>query len=179
MSTFSFRSLCLIALLVCLPVSFAHAGKLSVVINGKSKHINSSYDWNEANYGFGLEYGFSTQSRWKKTLMANGFRDSTNNMSYMAGGGFHRRLLASDKLAGLYVDLGVNAFLMTREDYHNNKPFPGILPSLCIGNDVMGFNMTYLPKVAVQAMIDTEIVDPTISGVFFIQFKISIDQILP
>jgi hypothetical protein len=171
-------TLCLL-FVALLPASFANAGNLSAVINGKSKHINSSYDWNEANYGFGLEYGFASNSRWKTSFMVNCFRDSTNSMTYMTGGGLHRRLFESEKMAGLYLDLGLNAFLMTREDYNNNKPFPGLLPSVSVGNSIMGFNMTYLPKKAVQELLNADLVDPTIRGVFFVQFKISVDRLLP
>ena len=46
--------------------------------------------------------------------MANGFRDSTDNMSYMAGAGLHRRIFETHKLAGFYVYAGLNAFVMTR-----------------------------------------------------------------
>jgi hypothetical protein len=66
---------------------------------------------------------------------------------------------------------------MTREDVDNNKPFPGILPSVNVGNRYAGFNLTYLPKQAVEEMVDAEIVDPTLSGIIFIQFKIGLSQL--
>ena len=173
------RVISLVALLTALPMSSAMAGKLSAVINGKSYHVNSTYKWNEDNYGLGAEYEFASKSRWKKTAMANGFRDSNNTMSYMAGAGLHRRLFETDRLSGFYIDAGINAFVMTREDVNNNKPFPGVLPSLSFGNRVAGFNVTYLPKQAVQDMVNAEMVDPTISGILFVQFKIDIGQLLP
>ena len=37
----------------------AFAGKFSAVVNGRSYHINSSYQWNEDNYGFGVEHEFA------------------------------------------------------------------------------------------------------------------------
>ena len=111
--------------------------------------------------------------------MANGFRDSNDEMSYMAGAGLHRRLFESERLAGLYFDVGLNAFLMTRKDVNDNRPFPGILPSLTVGNRHMGFNLTYLPKKAVQDVLKANMTDPTISGILFLQFKISIDRLLP
>src|SRR5210317_1496586 len=155
------------------------AGKFSAVVNGKSYHFNSRYDWNENNYGFGLEHEFTQRSAWKTTAMANGFRDSTNNMSYMAGAGLHRRIYETDKLAGFYIYAGVNAFLMTRDDVNDSKPFPGLLPSISIGNDKVGFNLTYMPKKAVEATTDSIMVDPTLSGILFLQFKVSMDQLLP
>ena len=165
--------------LVVAPTSSAIAGKLSAVINGKSYHVDSSYAWNENNVGLGVEYQFSSQSRWKTVTMVNGFRDSNDEMSYMAGAGLHRRLVESERMAGLYFDVGLNAFLMTRKDVNNNRPFPGILPSLTVGNRHMGFNLTYLPKQAVQDMLKADMVDPTIDGILFVQFKISLDRLLP
>ncbi len=111
--------------------------------------------------------------------MANGFRDSTNNMSYMAGAGLHRRIYETDELAGFYIYAGLNAFVMTREDVNGNKPFPGILPSVSIGNDKVGLNLTYLPKKAVEKTTGSGMVDPTLSGILFLQFKVSMDQLLP
>jgi hypothetical protein len=167
-----------VALLTALPTSSAMAGELSAVINGKSYHVNSTYDWNEDNYGLGAEYEFTSKSRWKKTAMVNGFRDSNKSMSYMAGAGLHRRLFETDRLSGFYVDAGINAFIMTREDVRNNKPFPGMLPSLSVGNQYIGFNLTYLPKKAVQDIIHADMADPTISGIVFLQFKVRISQFL-
>ena len=155
------------------------AGKFNAVVNGKSHHFNSTYDWNEDNYGFGIEHQFEQKSAWRTIAMANGFRDSTDNMSYMAGAGLHRRLYETHKLAGFYVYAGLNAFVMTRADVNGSKPFPGILPSISIGNDKVGFNLTYMPKKAVEATTDSMMVDPTLSGILFLQFKVSMDQLLP
>lgn len=168
-----------IILLATVPATTAVAGDLSVVINGRSHHFDSSYDWNENNYGLGFEYRLETTSRWKKIVMANGFRDSVNKMSYMAGAGLHRRLLETHRLSGFYIDAGINAFLMTRKDFNDNKPFPGVLPSLSFGNRYGGFNLTYLPAKAIQDMVNANFVDPTISGILFVQFKLSISQLLP
>jgi hypothetical protein len=177
MKTSKISLFALILLFTSLPVSTALAGDLSLVLNGKSYHVNSSYDWNEDNAGVGLEYQFATESRWKKSVMANGFRDSNDTMSYMAGVGLHRRLVQSERFAGFYFDAGLSAFLMTREDVDDNKPFPGVLPSVAFGNRYAGFNLTYLPKQAVEKMVNAEFVDPTISGIVFMQFKVGISQL--
>lgn len=179
MSQARIASVLLFVLIVVAPTSSAIADKLSVVVNGISYHVDSSYDWNEANYGLGFEYQLSSQSRWKTITMVNGFRDSNDEMSYMAGAGLHRRLVESERLAGFYLDVGLNAFLMTRKDVNDNRPFPGILPSLTIGNRHMGVNLTYLPKKAVQDVLKADMADPTISGIVFMQFKVSIDRLLP
>jgi hypothetical protein len=167
------------SLLLVLSASPALAGTLSAVVNGKSHHFNSTYDWNEDNYGFGIEHQFEQKSAWRTIAMANGFRDSTDNMSYMAGAGIHRRLYETHKLAGFYVYAGLNAFIMTRDDVNGSKPFPGILPSISIGNDKIGFNLTYMPKKAVEEATNSMMVDPTLSGILFLQFKVSMDQLLP
>lgn len=167
------------ASLLALLSSPAFAGKFSAVVNGKSYHFDSSYQWNENNYGFGLEHQFTQQSAWRTIAMANAFRDSTDNMSYMAGAGLHRRIFETDKLAGFYVYAGVNAFLMTRDDVDGSKPFPGILPSVSIGNDKVGMNLTYMPQQAIEEVTNSKVLDPTLSGILFLQFKISLDQLLP
>ena len=151
------------------------AGEFSAVINGKSFHLGASEDWNEDNFGLGLEYQFDSETRWKSRLMANGFRDSNDQMSYMAGGGFHRELYSTDRFKGFYVDAGINAFLMTRKDVNDNRPFPGVLPSVTFGNDHVGMNLTYLPKKAVEEIYDQQMTDRSMSGIVFLQFKFSID----
>ena len=171
--------LIVVATLLSLSSAPAFAGKFSAVVNGKSYHFNSSYQWNENNYGFGVEHEFTQKSAWRKVAMANGFRDSTNNMSYMAGAGLHRRIYETDELAGFYIYAGLNAFVMTREDVNGNRPFPGILPSISIGNDKVGLNLTYMPKKAVEEATNSGMVDPTLSGILFLQFKVSMDQLLP
>lgn len=159
--------------------SIALADGASAILNGRSFHLDSSYDWNENNAGAGFEYDFNSGSVWRKTVMANAFRDSTDNMSYMAGAGIHRRLYETHHLSGFYVDAGINAFLMVRDDVGNSKPFPGLLPSVTVGNDVLGFNLTYLPRAAVESTTRSTMVDPTISGILFLQFKVSMDALLP
>jgi len=171
-------------LLALLAFSFAPTptladGKFSAVVSGRSYHFDSTYDWNEDNYGLGIEHEFAQKSAWKKIAMVNGFRDSTDNMSYMAGAGLQRRIYETDKLAGFYIYAGLNAFLMTRDDVDGGRPFPGILPSISIGNRKAGMNLTYLPRRALEATLDAHVVDPTLSGLLFLQFKVSLDQLTP
>jgi hypothetical protein len=171
--------LCIVAFLVALPTSPALAGKFNAVVNGRSYHFNSSYDWNENNFGLGIEHEFDSNSKWRTMVMANAFRDSTDNMTYMAGGGLHRRLYETERLSGFYVQAGLTAFVMTRDDVDKSKPFPGILPSISIGNDKVGFNLTYLPRKAIEVTTSSNIVDKSISGILFVQFKVSLDLLLP
>ena len=166
-------TLLVVALMVS--ASTALAGEFSAVVNGRSIHLGSSEDWNENNLGLGVEYEFASQSRWRTRLMANGFQDSNETMSYMAGGGLHRNLFATDRLRGFYVDAGLNAFFMTREDVDDGRPFPGILPSLTVGNRYLGLNLTYLPKQAVEKFTATRMQDQSTSGIIFLQFKFSMN----
>lgn len=166
-----------IAALVASPQS--HAGTTSLVINGRSYHLGSSHDWNENNLGLGIEFQFEQTGAWRKTAMANGFRDSSDSMSYMAGFGLHRRLYETERLAGFHVYAGLNAFLMTREDVNDNRPFPGVLPSLSIGNRKVGVNLTYLPKVAVEEITRARMTDEDTSGIVFMQLRISLSELLP
>ena len=170
--------LCMAALLLFISSAPAHAGKLHLVLNGKSFHIDSDYGWNENNYGFGVEYEFNSRSRWIKVAMANGFRDSQDNISYMAGAGLHRRLLVTERFANLYLDAGINVFFMTRQDIDNNRPFPGLLPSVTLGNRYAGINLSYVPKQAMHRFAKANMVDPNIDGVFFLQVKFRLDSLL-
>ena len=167
------------ALISCLLTAPADAGSLSAVINGRSYHVDASKDWNENNFGFGLEYRFDSTSKWRSTILANGFKDSEDRMSYMAGGSLQRRLVDSERLGGLYLDAGVTGFLMTRHDVNDNRPFPGILPTVSVGNRHVGFNLTYLPESAVSHATNSRMSDPTVKGIFFLQMKIELDRFLP
>lgn len=168
----------LLTLLMVVPMSSVSAGEMSAVFNGRSLHLGASDEWNENNVGLGVEYLFASQSRWKPLLMANGFRDSNDEMSYMAGGGLYRNLYATDRLKGFYVDAGINAFLMTRDDVNDNRPFFGALPSVAVGNRYMGLNITYLPKRAVEKLHGATMRDESISGIVFLQFKVNVSQML-
>ncbi len=159
-------------------VAPAHSGELSAVINGKSFHLNASEEWNENNLGVGVEYQFASESRWKTIVMANGFRDSSNNSTFMAGAGLHRNLFASERLQGFYIDAGINAFVMTRDDVDDNRPFPGALPSLTIGTRHMGFNLSYLPRKAVEKLYDAHMADEGITGIIYVQFKLNVSSLL-
>jgi hypothetical protein len=173
------RARLILGCLLSLLAPIAIAGELSAVLNGRSIHIGAAEKWNENNLGLGVEYQFTSESRWKKILLASGFRDSNQSMSYMAGAGLHRTLFDTPRLGDLYVDVGINAFLMTREDVNGNRPFPGVLPSLTIGNRYAGVNVTYLPVQAVERLTGARMADESVSGIVFLQFKVSVNRLLP
>lgn len=145
----------------------------SVVVNGKAIHVNASKDWNEDNWGLGVEREFGGQSRWVKLALANGFVDSANAMSYMAGGGLKRRFRwPTSSSTDLFVDLGVVGFVMTRQDVNHNEPFPGVLPAMTVGTHKIAINLTYLPGSVMERTTHVSRDDPTVSGVVFLQLKL-------
>jgi palmitoyl transferase len=165
------KSICISAMLLCAFAGTAAAGQLDLVVNGRSYHVNSEYDWNENNYGLGLEYQFDTSSRWIWSINGNAFMDSQDNISYMAGGGLKRRLFQSERPAAYYFDIGLNAFVMSRADFNDYLPFPGVLPTLSFGMKNVGFNVSYVPETVVRDIAQAKVLDPNVGGVFFLQFK--------
>jgi hypothetical protein len=157
-------------------LSIAHSataqsnGAWDVVLNGRAVHVNATRKWNEENWGLGFEREFATASPWVKVALANGFKDSMDNPSYMAGAGIKRRFhLRSENF---YVDVGGIAFVMTRENVKHNEPFPGILPAATIGFKRVAVNLTYLPESAADRVTSSRRHDPTMQGVFFLQLKL-------
>lgn len=141
-----------------------------IVLNGRAIHLNAEQQWNEDNWGLGLEREFNTEGRWIRVALANGFKDSVGEPSYMAGGGVKRRFrVVSDNF---YVDIGVVGFLMTREDVNGNKPFPGALPALTIGGKRIALNITYMPDAVVDRITHANLQDPKMEGVLFLQLKL-------
>jgi hypothetical protein len=143
----------------------------NVVLNGRALHIDAAADWNEANWGLGLEREFDSGGRWVKVALANGFKDSLGEPSYMAGGGLKRRFRPMSN--ELYVDLGAVAFLMTREDVNGSRPFPGILPAMTVGSRRVALNLTYLPQHAVNELTRANKRDPSMNGILFLQIKLN------
>src|SRR5688572_8160474 len=141
-----------------------------VVVNGRAVHLNAARDWNEDNWGLGLEREFASQGRWIKVALVNAFTDSMDNPSYMAGGGLKRRFRPGSR--DFYVDVGGVAFLMTRENVNRNQPFPGLLPAATFGFKRVALNVTYMPESVVDRVTSSKKHDPTMEGVFFLQLKL-------
>jgi hypothetical protein len=140
------------------------------VLNGRAVHMNATHDWNEDNWGLGIEREFASSSPWIKVALANGFQDSVGEPSYMVGGGIKRRFfLRSDDF---YVDLGGVAFLMTREQVNGNQPFPGVLPAATFGFKRVAVNLTYMPEAVADRVTSSKKHDPSMEGVFFLQLKL-------
>jgi hypothetical protein len=146
------------------------AGAWDVVVNGRAVHMNAAREWNEDNWGLGLEREFASRSPWIKLALVNAFTDSMDNPSYMAGGGLKRRFRPGS--GAFYVDVGGVAFLMTRQNVNRNQPFPGVLPTATFGFKRVALNVTYMPETVVDRVTNSKRHDPTMEGVFFLQLKI-------
>ncbi len=147
------------------PISPVAAGELSILVNGIALHSEkpAGPELNERNWGTGLQYDFNkTRGNWVPFVAASGFLDSFKNPSYYLGGGALRRWQLTKKY---HFDAGVIAFFMTRQDYLNGNPFPGILPAFSFGNERLSLNVTYVPKI-----------DPKLIELWFFQLKIAVSK---
>jgi hypothetical protein len=149
-------------------------GNWGVVINGRSVHLNAERQWNQDNWGLGFEKEFNSSARWVATAVANGFKDSMDNPSYMAGVSFKRRFRAPS--SHLYFDAGLVSFMMTRHDVRHDAPFPGILPTMTFGAHHFAVNVTYMPGSVVDHVTHAHLLDPAITGIFFIQLKFDVGR---
>jgi hypothetical protein len=123
------------------------ADVLHLVLNGKAFH-QQKRSFNEENWGLGFEYDFVEEEKWIPFVTGSFFKDSFSNTSTYFGGGSKRRFnLEADK-QGWHIDVGVVAFLMTRKDTQNNKPFFGALPFVSLGTEKFAINATYIPSVS-------------------------------
>ena len=156
----------------------AHAEETHLIINGLSHHVDSSYEWNERHFGLGMERELGSSSTWPKAFSLNAFRDSNDEMSYMVGASLHRQLFSTERFDQFRISAGLTAFFMTRSDVNGNKPFPGVLPSVTLRNRDFGFNLTYLPIKAVEQMTNSHAMDPTLDGILYLQFRVSLDRLV-
>jgi hypothetical protein len=143
--------LVLLALIAGLAGRAAVADELGLLVNGKAIHINTppGKNLNEKNWGLGLQYDWDLKdSKWIPFAAASGFIDSNKNPSYYAGGGALRRF----EFGSVHADLGAIGFLMTRKNFKNDRPFPGVLPALSVGTQSVALNVTYIPKVEPKAV---------------------------
>lgn len=140
------------------------ADSLNLIINGKAFHQEKK-NYNEDNWGLGVEYNFKENKKWINFVNGGFFKDSNSNTSKYLGGGTKRRFLLTDNIDGWHVDAGLTAFLMTRKDYKNNQPFFGALPFVSVGTDKFAINATYIPSVS-----------PKFVGLLFIQASFMISE---
>ena len=123
------------------------ADSFNVIINGKAVHENKR-NYNEDNWGLGFEYDFAEDKKWINFVNGGFFKDSLSNTSKYFGGGSKRRYLLGDDIDGWHIDAGISAFLMTRKDYKNERPFVGVLPFVSVGTSKFAINATFIPAVS-------------------------------
>jgi antimicrobial peptide resistance and lipid A acylation protein PagP len=152
-------------------------GDWGIVINGRSIHLNAEKNWNEDNWGLGFEKEFNSSSRWVATAVANAFKDSMDNPSYMAGASIKRRFRTPSN--HIYFDAGLVGFMMTRHNVRHDAPFPGLLPTMTFGTRHFAVNVTYMPGSAVDYVTHAKLLDPAITGVLFIQLKLPVGGFAP
>lgn len=112
-------------------------------------HHRGTYDqdhidgFNEFPAGIGLGKGrYNENGNWEG-IYAMGFLDSHSKPSFMAGYGWAPTWnLGNEIKAGV----GVTGFLMSRRDYWNGLPFPGVLPIASIGYKQLSLQATYIPS---------------------------------
>lgn len=150
-------------------------GDWGIVINGRSVHLNAEKQWNEDNWGLGFEKELNSSARWVATAVANGFKDSMDNPSYMAGMSLKRRFRAPS--SHVYFDAGLVGFLMTRHDVRHDAPFPGALPTMTFGARHFAVNVTYMPGSVVDHVTHAKLLDPAITGIIFIQLKLDVGRL--
>jgi hypothetical protein len=170
----SFTRLAGVGMLALWLCGAAEAGQWDIVLNGRSIHVDADRDWNERNWGLGVEHEFNPDGRWVKVALGNGFRDSDDHMSYMAGGGIKRRFHVPAGQRRVHIDLGAIGFVMTRHDVNDNEPFPGILPAVSVGTHRFAVNLTYLPGQYAERIAAARKADPGLDGIWFMQFKLNV-----
>jgi len=157
----------LLLLTMCCGSTVAQADQLNLLVNGKAIHLGvpAGTSLNEKNWGLGLQYDYNLiNDKWLPFTAVSGFIDSMDKPSYYAGGGLLRRYqIGHIRNEALNLDAGVIAFLMTRNDYKNQRPFPGILPAFSFGTRKAAINLTYIPKV-----------HPKLIALWFIQLKFAL-----
>ena len=113
-----------------------------------SYHMRFGYDadkiddFNEFPAGLGLGKGrYNNSGNWE-SLYAMSFLDSHSKPSFMAGYAWVPSWdLGNDFKAGV----GVTGFLMSRSNYYNYVPFPGILPMASLTYKQVALQAAYIP----------------------------------
>ncbi len=156
-----------LGVLLMLGAPAAWSDELSLLINGHAHHISppANTNYNERNWGAGLQYDYDRADNWVPFLTLSEFRDSMRHPSYYAGGGLQYRFEVAAALDHLHADFGAVAFVMQRRNFNDGNPFLGALPALTLGTSHVSLNITYIPKV-----------HPKLIPLWFFQLKIPLAQ---
>ena len=126
-----------------------HNGDTELFVPVWTHHMRFNYDddlidgYNEFPAGLGLGRSrYNDSGNWE-SIYAMGFLDSHSKPSFMAGYAWVPSWeLGNDVKAGV----GVTGFLMSRQNYHEGIPFPGILPMASISYKQLAVQAAYIPS---------------------------------
>ncbi len=126
-----------------------HKGDWEAYLPAWTHHMRWHYDqeriddYTEFPAGMGLGKGrYNNSGNWEG-MYAMGFLDSHGDPSLMAGYAWVPtwQLGQSEVKAGI----GLTGFLMSRSDYQNHIPFPGVLPMASISYKNLAVQGAYVP----------------------------------
>ena len=99
--------------------------------------------YNEYPAGLGLGKGrYNDSGNWE-SIYAMGFLDSHSKPSFMVGYAWAPTWEIGN--SDFKVGVGLTGFLMTRTNYWNGLPFPGVLPIASIGYKQLAIQAAYIP----------------------------------
>jgi len=156
------RLLLLCGLLFSIPV---YSGELQFIANGLTYHFDRETTRNENNWGAGFQYQFGRDRKYQPFVTASTFKDSYKNTSNYVGGGYQRRFNLNQISVSSHADVGLMAFVMTRKDYRDGKPFLGALPFVSVGNEHFAVNFAYVPEFSFNE-----------SSLLFVQFMFNLND---
>jgi len=125
-------------------------GDVELYVPFLTYHMRFNYDqdllddYNEYPAGFGLGKGRYNASGNYEGMYAMGFRDSHGKPSFMAGYAWMPTWQVSN--SDVKVGVGVTGFLMSRSNYYNGIPFPGVLPIASISYKNLAVQAAYIPS---------------------------------
>lgn len=124
-------------------------GEIEVYVPFWSYHLPFAYtpsqraEYTEYPAGIGLGKGRMNKSGNWEGIYAMGFRDSHGDPSYMVGYGWIP--MWNIGKSEVKVGAGLTGFLMSRRDYWNGVPFPGILPVASVSYKKASIQAAYVP----------------------------------
>jgi lipid IVA palmitoyltransferase len=124
-------------------------GSIEVYVPFWSYHLPFAYtpsqreQYTEYPAGIGLGKGRINESGNWEGIYAMGFRDSHNDPSYMVGYGWIP--MWNIGKSEIKVGAGLTGFLMSRRDYWNGVPFPGVLPIASLSYKQASLQAAYIP----------------------------------
>ena len=124
-------------------------GQIELYVPFWSYHLPFAYtpsqraEYTEYPAGLGIGKGRMNSSGNWEGMYAMAFRDSHGDPSYMVGYGWVPMWNVAQ--TEVKVGVGVTGFLMSRRDYWNGVPFPGVLPAASLSYQRVSLQAAYIP----------------------------------